>query len=188
MLGLVLSTVVFYTLHSLLAWGGVKRWAAQRLYLDRWYRLAYSGLSLLLLACVAGVYSAIPPGMAYITGTWRMAPGWGLVAGGALLAAAAILRFGAAGFVGLAPEPRGDLVRSGLHGRIRHPIYTGVIAMALGWLLLAPTLPTVVVVSITFLYLPIGIRLEERKLIAQFGEAYERYRKEVPALWPKLGR
>jgi protein-S-isoprenylcysteine O-methyltransferase Ste14 len=34
-------------------------------------------------------------------------------------------------------------------------------------------------------YLPIGIHLEERKLIATFGEAYRRYRGEVPALWPR---
>ena len=41
-------------------------------------------------------------------------------------------------------------------------------------------------VGITFVYLPIGIALEERKLIAAFGEEYRRYRREVPALIPHL--
>jgi methanethiol S-methyltransferase len=43
-------------------------------------------------------------------------------------------------------------------------------------------------VGITFLYLPIGIHLEEGKLIAVFGEEYRKYREEVPALIPKLSR
>jgi protein-S-isoprenylcysteine O-methyltransferase Ste14 len=57
-----------------------------------------------------------------------------------------------------------------------------------GWLLMDGHDTALLVVGITFVYLPIGIALEERKLIAAFGEDYVRYRREVPALFPRLGK
>lgn len=187
MLHLLLSVVVFYTLHSLLADNALKRRAAQHLGLQRWYRLLYSLVSLLLMAWVWWAHAQVPahrllgePGVAVHVLAWS------LLLGGAGLATAAVLRFGATGFIGLREERRTGLVRSGMHGHMRHPIYTGVIMAALGWALLSPTWPTLLVVGLTFIYLPIGIHLEERKLIALFGDEYRRYRKEVPALFPRL--
>jgi protein-S-isoprenylcysteine O-methyltransferase Ste14 len=44
--------------------------------------------------------------------------------------------------------------------------------------------------GVFLLYLLVGTWLEERKLLAEFGAAYARYRREVPALfpWRALGR
>ncbi|MFT6214861.1 MAG: protein-S-isoprenylcysteine O-methyltransferase Ste14 [Roseivirga sp.] len=36
------------------------------------------------------------------------------------------------------------------------------------------------------IYLPIGIYLEEKKLIQTYGKAYIKYKEEVPALIPKI--
>jgi protein-S-isoprenylcysteine O-methyltransferase Ste14 len=183
---LALSLMVFYALHSVLAWTGVKRWAATSLGLDRWYRLTYTLVSLGLSAWVLIAYGAITTGGVLLPSTPLLTvAGWSLMVGGGLLAAVAVLRVGGAGFLGLAPERATGLIRTGLHGRMRHPIYTGIIVVALGWLLLGCTPEKLVVVGITFVYLPIGIHLEERKLIATFGEEYRRYRSEVPALWPR---
>lgn len=184
MLHLALSLVVFYALHSLLAWTGVKRWAALRLGLVRWYRLTYSIVSVLLLLWVWQAYRAAPSTALWTPARWAMIPGLLLLVGGAALAVVAVLRFGGAAFLGLQAEVPGALVRSGLHGRMRHPIYTGTIVLLLGWLLLSPTAATALCIGLTFVYLPIGITLEERKLIDLFGEDYRRYRREVPALWP----
>ena len=182
---LALSLIVFYALHSVLAWTGVKQWAATTLGLDRWYRLIYTLVSLGLSAWVLMAYGAIPTGGVLFPSTPLLTLGrWSLMVGRVLLAAVAVLRVGGAGFLGLAPERATGLIRTGLHGRMRHPIYTGIIAVALGWLLLGFTPEKLVVVGITFLYLPIGIHLEERKLIATFGEEYLRYRREVPAILP----
>ncbi|HPJ54131.1 MAG TPA: proton-conducting transporter membrane subunit, partial [Flavobacteriales bacterium] len=112
--------------------------------------------------------------------------GWALMGLGSALALAAVLRFGGSGFLGLTQERNVGLVRSGLHGRVRHPIYLGVLVALAGWLIVSWIPATWVVVAITVLYLPIGIRLEEHKLIAEFGEDYRRYRREVPALFPRL--
>lgn len=186
MLHLALSLVVFYALHSMLAWTGVKRWAAARLGLVRWYRLTYSMVSVLLLLWVWQAYRAVPYTALWTTAPWSAILGVLLMVGGAALAMVAVLRFGGAAFLGLRAEVPGTLVRSGLHGRMRHPIYTGTIVLLLGWLLLSPTAATALCIGLTFVYLPVGIALEERKLIALFGEDYRRYRQEVPALIPRL--
>lgn len=181
---LIVATVVFYALHSALAATSVKRWAREHLGLDRWYRLVYSVISTVLLGWVLLVYFR-----AAGTALWGPVAalrllGWMFMLGGSAISLFAVARFGAAGFLGLEPEPKTGLVRTGLHGHVRHPIYSGIILAMCGWVLAAPTLATLAVVLVSFGYLPFGIYLEERKLIALFGQAYVRYRKEVPAVIP----
>ena len=72
----------------------------------------------------------------------------------------------------------------GLHAYTRHPLYFGTIIFLLGYLLYAARLSSAVIVGVAFLYLYVGTLLEEKKLIAQFGEAYLQYKKEVKMLIP----
>ncbi len=186
MVHLALALTVFYVSHSLLAWTGVKRWVHSMVGLDRWYRAVYTVIALLLLAWVYVAYSAAGHREAFwASGLPMSVAGWSLILLGAYLASVAVLRFGGMAFLGFTPEPPGALVRSGLHGHIRHPIYSGVLLSLVGWLCLSPNWPTVLSSLITVLYLPIGIHLEELKLIAVHGDAYRRYREEVPALVPR---
>jgi len=145
--------------------------------------------SLVLFAWVCSAYWGNDARTIYsFTNMFAQGVGWALVVAGAMLVMVAVLRLGGAGFIGLMPEGSTGLVRSGIHGRVRHPIYSGIILAAVGWLMLSFTLSTLLVVGITFLYLPIGMHLEERKLIALFGDEYLNYRQGVPALIPRLGR
>ena len=78
------------------------------------------------------------------------------------------------------------LVTTGLYGKIRHPIYTGRVLIAIGWSLTWNAVYSLfiipVVVWITFIAV---IRFwEEPDLIKSFGEEYNEYRRNTPALFP----
>jgi protein-S-isoprenylcysteine O-methyltransferase Ste14 len=79
-----------------------------------------------------------------------------------------------------------NLAQSGILKYVRHPIYTGTILLFIGFWLFIPNVLNLVTVICTFLYLPIGIRLEEQKLEEEYGDLYRRYKDKVPALIPDL--
>ena len=74
----------------------------------------------------------------------------------------------------------------GMNQYVRHPIYSGLLLMFLGLFILLPTFMTLMVVLISLIYLDIGMRLEEKKLVAEFGEQYRDYQKEVKKMIPFL--
>lgn len=117
----------------------------------------------------------------------------GLVVGGGLLLLGA--GFGLAGAAVLGrnrtpfPCPRegSQLVRWGIYARVRHPLYTSVILLGLGW---ACVWHSAVGLGAALLLIPFfraKARREERWLGARFPE-YEAYRREVPAFLPRPRR
>ena len=69
---------------------------------------------------------------------------------------------------------------------VRHPLYLATILLILGLFLLVPTQKMLLVLLISYSYILIGFRLEERKLVAVFGDEYQAYQKKVKALIPYL--
>jgi protein-S-isoprenylcysteine O-methyltransferase Ste14 len=77
-----------------------------------------------------------------------------------------------------------ELIRSGPYRFVRHPIYTGLLVAFVGSAIARGEWRGVLAVLIALAALWRKLRLEERWLGEQFGQAYERYRAEVAALIP----
>ena len=87
-----------------------------------------------------------------------------------------------------AAQQRGALATTGPYSYVRHPQYVGFVLVMLGFLVQWPTLLTLVMFSVlTVMYVKLA-RSEERQAIAEFGDAYTSYAKQVPAFFPRLAR
>jgi methanethiol S-methyltransferase len=80
------------------------------------------------------------------------------------------------------------LATDGLYGLVRHPQYTGLFIGLFGegvvhW----PTLFSVGLFPVIVLAYVLLARSEERRMVAQFGEAYRIYQQRVPMFIPRWG-
>jgi len=77
-----------------------------------------------------------------------------------------------------------ELVRDGPYRHVRHPIYTGLLLAFIGCALARDEWRGVLGIAIIYAGFWRKLKLEERWMTEQFGEAYRRYITEVPALIP----
>lgn len=83
-------------------------------------------------------------------------------------------------------EPEDEPLRTdGFHAWVRHPLYAGVYMILWGNAQDPFSLATAIWGSA---YLAIGTMFEERRLLKLYGDAYQRYRARVPAVFPWLGK
>jgi protein-S-isoprenylcysteine O-methyltransferase Ste14 len=78
-------------------------------------------------------------------------------------------------------NPSEKIRRNGLLGIIRHPMYFTLILYL--WCHTFRVMDVVINTVLT-IYVIIGTKLEEKKLILEFGDAYIKYQQEVPMLIP----
>ena len=186
--------VVWAVVHSLLASLPIKRWARQRLGpgVDRWYRLAYVLFASVTLLPVMWMMAVLPDRALYaVPSPWR----W-LMRGGQLLAlaglAGAVLQTGPTYFLGLSQllsgrsDWGGTLQVHGFYCWVRHPLY--LFSILFIWLTPTMTWNLAVLYALITLYFVVGSVHEERRLIAEFGDAYREYWRRVPRLIPRPGR
>lgn len=110
---------------------------------------------------------------------------------GTIIIVRSLKYFSGAKFIGLIPhndleEDKENLVTSGIYQYIRHPIYTGLIGIFIGYFLFDPHVTAMIHLLALLSYLPLGIFYEEKKLIEIYGQEYLDYKKYVPAIFPKL--
>ncbi|MGA7909676.1 MAG: isoprenylcysteine carboxylmethyltransferase family protein [Candidatus Sulfotelmatobacter sp.] len=79
-----------------------------------------------------------------------------------------------------------QLIRSGPYGLMRHPIYTGVLAMYLGSAVVTGEWLAMIGLAIVGVAYWRKIRLEEATLDAAFGPDYEAYRRTTKGLVPGM--
>ena len=79
-----------------------------------------------------------------------------------------------------------ELMITGIHKIVRHPLYTGTFVFIWGLLVIFPLTSLLIANTIITVYTLIGLQFEEKKLEKEFGEAYRLYKQKVPMLLPKL--
>lgn len=77
------------------------------------------------------------------------------------------------------------LATTGLYAYVRHPQYVGFILVMLGFLLQWPTILTLVMFPVLVIMYVVLARHEERDSIAEFGDEYHAYARNVPAFVPR---
>jgi len=81
-----------------------------------------------------------------------------------------------------------ELKLTGIHKFVRHPLYLGTLLFIWGLFLNFPWLNNLIAAVIITVYILIGIRLEEKKLLSEFGHRYANYILQVPMLIPGFKR
>ncbi len=82
---------------------------------------------------------------------------------------------------GAAPAEPGLAVR-GPYRWVRHPLYTAVLVMI--WAAPDVTADRLLFNVMWTVWIVVAVRLEERDLVAEFGDGYRRYQRQVPMLLP----
>ncbi len=78
-------------------------------------------------------------------------------------------------------NPSEEIRRNGLLGIMRHPMYFALIVFL--WCHTFRIMDIIINTVLT-LYIIIGTKLEEKKLVLEFGDTYIKYQKEIPMLIP----
>ncbi len=161
--------------------------------LNRFYRLLYNGLSLLTILPLIIATRAADGQVILEWGGYAIAVRLLLLCAALLLFTGGAKEYDLGYFLGIkqlrsGEDPlllsdNGQFSETGVFGIIRHPWYLGSLLFL--WSILARyTLPVFLAICILSIYLVIGTMLEERKIIAQYHEAYGRYQQHVSMLFP----
>ncbi len=78
------------------------------------------------------------------------------------------------------------IIKSGVYGSVRHPIYSAAIILSYGIFLYLQGLRSLVSVTWMTIVLVGWMRLEEKFLIKKFGNEYKEYMKKVPMFLPRF--
>jgi protein-S-isoprenylcysteine O-methyltransferase Ste14 len=76
------------------------------------------------------------------------------------------------------------LVKSGIYGYIRHPLYLSIFLLGTGVMLKNPALPQLILAVINLIAVYFTARIEEHEMILKFGEEYKTYMKETKMFIP----
>ena len=190
MFWLIFTIALWGVVHSLLASLRFKSFLLRSLGAGfmKFYRLLYNNIAVISIVPVLYLMISLPNKSLYqVPAPWSTL----MLAGQAISALflfVAVIQTDILSFAGLRQlieeEKTGGLVTSGLYRSVRHPLYT--FSLLILWLVPSMSLNSFIIYVVLTVYVLIGIFFEERKLLREFGGAYEQYRSVTPMLIPAL--
>ncbi len=137
-------------------------------------------------AVLVGALVVLPGRSDWPTPTWVAALGSGFVLAGLAFAGVAALRLGRSLTPTPVPRDDGVLATTGLYRFVRHPIYTGVLAVVVGLTVSSGSLISLAVGVTTVAFFDRKARWEEARLSERY-DGYAAYASVTPRFVPRLG-
>lgn len=185
--------MLYGLVHSLLAAFKVKDMAHRRWgqAADRWYRLAFNLFAAITLLPVAYLFLILEDNTFYripfpISILFFAIQGIAVV-----ILLYGVLQTGLWHFIGLrqlfsGEEQKHELTTDGLYRWVRHPLYTAGLMFI--WFTPLMTENLLALNLALTVYIIVGARHEEQRLLADLGHQYAQYKEQVPMLIPQPWR
>ena len=183
-----ISLAFYFALHSVLANNKVKAILQAGLIPKKYYRLLYNFTSLALIIPLFFLAKKVPFSAVLQDNYWVKIIAVLTIAIGAILMLLALRQYDLGDFAGTKQIKKSNykqgLKITGFNRFVRHPLYLSILNITWGYFLLKPSALNLSIALVITVYIYIGTRLEEQKLIKDFGQDYVRYQKDVPMLIP----
>jgi len=190
---LILSVawIIFCILHSVFASLTFKQLVKNRMGKQyRFYRLYYTIVAALSFAAVLVYLIIIPSYRLFVATTGTVVTGTFISLLGFTIMCICNAKYfmQVTGLKGLTEtKTHNELMITGIHKFVRHPLYTGTFVFIWGLFIIFPSISALITDIIITTYTLIALRFEEQKLEKEFGVAYKTYKKKVPMLIPRIG-
>ena len=185
-LWLVVGWIGYFILHSVLAIRQVKAFALSWGISAQIYRLIYNFVGAITLIPVFLLSSQIESKYVLLPGNALKISGLILAGAGVVLLKKSFRVYDTRSFLGLAPMKQEAFRTDGFLKYVRHPMYSTIILILIGYFMYNPKWSALVSVVMIIIYFVVGGYFEERKLIREFGDQYIQYKKRTPMLIPRL--
>ncbi len=180
--------ILYCIVHSVLANGSVKN-KVQNIMQDnyKYYRPAYAIFATVTLIAVIWFHFSITSLLIYTPSFIIKLIGYLITLTGLIIMLICIKKYfyELSGLQALQHEnATNTLQTNGLHSFVRHPLYFGTIAFVVGLTIAFSYLNNLIATLIITIYVWIGINVEEKKLVQEYGDQYIKYKQRVPKLIP----
>lgn len=179
-MALVAGWAVYFFLHSFLATERIKS-----MFHSKYYRLWYNATATIGLLLLLAYNGTIKSNLLFARSETLKFFALVSAAFGVIIINLAFKRYDVKEFLGFRAKKQQKLDTGGILNHVRHPLYSGTMLIVIGFFLFSPYLSSLVSAVCILFYLAVGIHLEEKKLIKEFGDQYLEYKKRVPMLIPK---
>lgn len=181
---LTLSWTAYFLHHSFFASDKAKKWLLKFGLTLKSQRIIYTIFSIFALLLIL-LFNGIIGGEKLLA-EHRLLKGFALflAAGGVFLIREAFKSYNIRSFLWLDKDSHKALNTTGILQYVRHPLYSATILIFVGFFLYDSRLASLISLICVLAYLPIGIWLEDKKLIKEYGDQYKSYANKVPPLIP----